>query len=68
MTTLNPRDLSSQSTYKYRVPQCMSPRRNWDSPNPLPQESVPPKPKGGGHSRLRVGGVEVPIPTTGEKA
>jgi hypothetical protein len=25
-----------QSTYIYRVPQCISPRRNWDSPNPSP--------------------------------
>jgi hypothetical protein len=24
------RQHASQSTYIYRVPQCMSPRRNWD--------------------------------------
>ncbi len=44
------------STYKYRVPQCMSPRRNWDSPTPLPQASVPfppasSQPKGEGELR-----------------
>jgi hypothetical protein len=35
----------------------MSPRRNWDSPNPtLASECVPlpPGTKGGGHTRLRV--------------
>ncbi len=33
-----------------RVPQCMSPRRNWDSPTPLSPASVPlpPLPGGGG--------------------
>ncbi len=32
----------------YRAPQCMSPRRNWDSPNPsLASECAPPpRPKG----------------------
>ncbi len=29
-------DGRSQSTCLYRVPQCMSPRRNWDSPIPSP--------------------------------
>jgi hypothetical protein len=33
------------------VCQCMSPRRNWDSPI-----SSPPPPNQGGHTRLRVGG------------
>ncbi len=39
-----------QSTYIYRAPQCMSPRRNWDSPTPLAagECSLPPGPKGGG--------------------
>jgi hypothetical protein len=42
----------------YRVPQCLSSRRNWDPPSPpLPQASVspPPEPKGGGggHTRIR---------------
>jgi hypothetical protein len=38
------------STYIYRVPQCMSPRRNWDSPTlSLASECVPPSgTKGGG--------------------
>jgi hypothetical protein len=49
----------------------MSPRRNWDSPNPSPASEcalLPPEPKGGEHTRLRVKGGGVPIPTTGEKA
>jgi hypothetical protein len=39
-----------QSTYIYRAPQCMSPRRNWGSPNPLAASecALPPGPKGGG--------------------
>ncbi len=49
-------ELASQSTYIYRVLQCMSPRRNWDSPNASPACG------GGGR-----GGVEVPIPTTEKK-
>ncbi len=41
---------ASQSTYIYRVPLCMSPRRNWDSPIPsLASECAPPPgTKGGG--------------------
>ncbi len=42
-----------------RVPQCMSPRRNWVlPPPPLPQASVPltPEAKGGGHTCLPVRG------------
>jgi hypothetical protein len=40
----------AQSTYIYSEPQCMSPRRNWVSPNPLSPASVtlPPEPKGAG--------------------
>jgi hypothetical protein len=30
---------SPQSTYIYRVPQCMSPRQNWDSPQPLSRKN-----------------------------
>ncbi len=45
---------------KYRVPQCMSPRRNWDSPTPLCRKREcppPPEPKGvGDHTRLRARG------------
>ncbi len=50
----------------------MSPRRNWDSPNPsLARECAPPpRIRGRAHSPAGEGlGVgEVPIPTTGEKA
>jgi hypothetical protein len=45
--------------YKYRVPQCMSPRWNWDSPTPsLASEcSPPPGTNGSGrHTRLRLRG------------
>jgi hypothetical protein len=50
-----------QSTYIQRVPQCMSPRRNWDSPNPsLASECAPPPRIRGageeGHTSLRVRG------------
>jgi hypothetical protein len=40
------------------VPQCLSPRPNWDTPPPLPQASVPPPPnhRGERHTRLRVRG------------
>ncbi len=39
-----------ETTKYHRVPQCMSPSWNWDSPNPsLAIESAPPpEPKGGG--------------------
>ncbi len=40
----------AQSTYVPRVPQCLSPRRNWDSPTPLPLANVsapPPRPPTG---------------------
>ncbi len=62
----------AQSTYIPRVPQCMSPRWNWEPPHPSPASvyALPPrlKPlKGGGHIRLRVRGRGEPIPTTGEK-
>ncbi len=37
--------------YIYRVPQCMSPRRNWDSPTPsLASECATPPGSGGAHS------------------
>jgi hypothetical protein len=47
----------AQSTYTYRVPQCMSARRNWDSPTPSPaSECAPPDPKvGGAHSPAHEG-------------
>ncbi len=64
--------LAPQSTYIYREPQCMSPRRNWDSPNPSPPTecALPPRTKGwGAHSPAAKGvGRGGPIPTTGEKA
>jgi hypothetical protein len=50
---------SSQSTYlKSTHLQCMSPRRNWDSPNPSPARECAPTPgiKGRRHTRLRVKG------------
>jgi hypothetical protein len=48
---------AAQSTYIYRAPQCMSPRRNWDSPNPFAASecALPPGPK--------VGGAHPPAPT-----
>ncbi len=63
--------ITPQSTFIYRVPQCMSPRRNRTLPPPVSPASVPlhPQLKGGGGGILAYGwGVEgVPIPTTGEK-
>jgi hypothetical protein len=56
--TANMRAVVSQSTYIYRVPQCMSPRWNWDSPTPLAASecALPPGPKGGGaHSPVGKG-------------
>ncbi len=48
----------------------MSPRWNWDSPTPLAASecALPPGPKGGGHTRLRLKGWGSPnsTPTTGE--
>jgi hypothetical protein len=41
----------SQSTHIYRVPQCMSLRRNWDSPTPSFASECTPSPRnqrGGG--------------------
>ncbi len=50
--------IKPQSTYTYRAPQCMSPRWKWDSPTPLAASecALPPGPKGGGHTRLRLKG------------
>jgi hypothetical protein len=48
-----------QSTYIQRGPHCMSPRRIWDSPNPLFRQRVcpsPPRTKGEEHTRMRVRG------------
>ncbi len=46
----------------------MSPRWNWDSPTPLAASecALPPDQSVGGHTRLRLKGWGVPIPTTGE--
>ncbi len=41
--------------YIPRVPQCLSPRPNWDPPSPA-SESAPRNQRGGGHTRLRVRG------------
>ena len=47
----------TKSTYIYRVPQCMSHRRNWDSPTPsLASECAPHSEPEGGQSRLRLRG------------
>ncbi len=48
----------SQSTYIYRAPQCMFPRRNWASPNPSPASkcALPPTKRWGGHTRRRLKG------------
>ncbi len=54
---LPPEKCHAQSTYIPRVPQCMSPRRNWDSPTPSPaSKGASPPNQGGGHIRLRVRG------------
>ncbi len=37
-------------TYIWRVPQCISPRRNWYSPNPSLASECAPPPRGGAHS------------------
>ncbi len=38
----------SQGTYLPRVPQCLSPRWNWDSPTPSPTSECTPPPRTGG--------------------
>jgi hypothetical protein len=67
-TATRPREVSTQSTYIARVPQCLSPCPTWDPPPPLPQASVPPQnQRGRGHARLRVKGWGDPIQTNGKK-
>ncbi len=58
----------AQSTNIDRVPQGMSPCRNWDSPTPsLASECAPsPEQKGGGTLACGWVGGGVPIPTTGK--
>ncbi len=53
-----------------RVPLCMSPRRNWDSPTPpSSHKRVCPSPLNQmGREAHSPAGEGVPIPTTGEKA
>ncbi len=48
--------LCTKYTYIFKVPQCMSPRRNWGSRTPsLASECAPtPATKAGGHTCLRV--------------
>jgi hypothetical protein len=55
--------------HKGRVPQCMSPRRNWNSPTTLSPASVPLPPElgGGGTLACGLGESQFPIPTTLEK-
>ncbi len=66
------KELQAQSTYIYRAPQCMSLRRNWDSPNPSPASECALSPTkgwgGGGKLACGCGGGGVSIQTTGEKA
>jgi hypothetical protein len=49
---ISPNAFKPQSTYIYRVPQCMPLVGVWTLPPPLSPESVPlpPVPKGGAHS------------------
>ncbi len=59
----------TQSTYIPRVPQCLTPRRNWELPPPPPllqASAFPWNQKGETHSPGGSGGG--PIRTTGEKA
>jgi hypothetical protein len=55
-------EYSRLKTTKYiyiRVPQCTSPRRNWDSPHPFSRQRLCPSPRtkgGGGHTRRRARG------------
>ncbi len=55
---------------KYKVEASLSPRRNWDSPTPSVASECAPPPgtKEGVHTRLRVRGWGIPVPTAGEKA
>jgi hypothetical protein len=52
-----PEILCTKYIIMYRVPQCMSPRRNWDPPTPSPasQCAPPPEPKGGAGGRTLAG-------------
>ncbi len=42
---------TQQSTYKPRVPQCLSLRQNWDPPPPCPEGIPPPPPRRRGGKR-----------------
>jgi hypothetical protein len=58
---LYPSEYMKHKVLIYRAPQCMSPRRNWDTPNPSPaSECVFPLDQRveGGHTRLRLKGWE----------
>ncbi len=68
----NDRSWTAQSTHIYRVPQCMFPRRNRDSPTPSHASECAPPP--GTNEAWHTRGVRgwgspnSPIPTTGENA
>ncbi len=60
ITPLLPTGAGERYSQTPRAPEWMSPRRNWDSPNPPPASECalpPPQTKGlGGHTRLRLKG------------
>jgi hypothetical protein len=63
--------VSSQSTYIPRVPQCLSPRPNWDHPTSSPASKCVPHPDQRGEANSPAGegvGGGVQIGTTEEKA
>ncbi len=58
MTIIKQRDISKKYLYIQSTAQCMSPRRNWGSPNPSPASECapPPQPKGKGGAQSPAGG------------
>ncbi len=58
-----------EGSYYTYIPECLSLRRNWVPPLPLPHASVAPPLRihGGGHTPLRRRGWGEPIPTKGQK-
>ncbi len=59
ITPLLPTGAGERYSQTPRAPEWMSPRRNWDSPNPPPASECalpPPDQRVGGHTRLRLKG------------